>query len=390
MRNYWDWERVAEDIRRNVQNAVDSADFRRLNENIKDTINRTAGSFMGGSKPGDLPPFAFKPKKEPDLYAKMGAKKMSAMAAAVTGYTGAGLLALGCLVIFLAGTFLGRPAGLNLALSFLACLAVLFAVMGILGSRRLKKVKAFQTYVEELKGKEYCNIKELAAATMKKGKSVRKDLEWMIAKDWFLEGYLDDEKTCLMTSHRAYEEYRRVMKQREQQRREEEEEQKVQAARQQEQADKKKSLEPQVQEVIETGNAYIRKLRECNDAIPGEVISAKISRMELLTRRIFQRVEEDPGAVSDIRKMMEYYLPTAVKLLEAYENLDEQPVQTENITSSKREIEETIDTLNTAFEKLLDELFQETAWDVSSDISVLKTMLAQEGLTEDDFKAGGN
>ena len=83
---------------------------------------------------------------------------------------------------------------------------------------------------------------------------------------------------------------------------------------------------------------------------------------------------------------MDYYLPTTMKLLEAYEELDVQPVQGENIISSKKEIEDTIDTLNIAFEKLLDSLFQDTAWDVSSDISVLHTMLAQEGLTEDGLK----
>ena len=106
-------------------------------------------------------------------------------------------------------------------------------------------------------------------------------------------------------------------------------------------------------------------------------MSEKISRMELLTRRIFERVEQEPDTVSDIRRLMEYYLPTAVKLLEAYEELDSLPVQGENILSSKKEIEDTLDTLNFAFEQLLDSLFQDTAWDVSSDISVLKTMLAQ-------------
>ena len=141
--------------------------------------------------------------------------------------------------------------------------------------------------------------------------------------------------------------------------------------------------------IIEKGNEFIKKIRACNDAIPGEEVSAKIFRMETLTRRIFARVEEEPDTVSDIRRLMEYYLPTAVKLLEAYKDLDAQPVQGENIISSKREIEETLDTLNGAFEVLLDDMFQDTAWDVSSDVSVLKTMLAQEGLTEKDFKTGG-
>ncbi len=82
---------------------------------------------------------------------------------------------------------------------------------------------------------------------------------------------------------------------------------------------------------------------------------------------------------------MEYYLPMTIKLLKAYEELDGQPVQGENIVNSKKEIEDTLDTLNTAYEKILDNLFQDTAWDVSSDISVLQTLLAQEGLMDDGF-----
>ena len=108
--------------------------------------------------------------------------------------------------------------------------------------------------------------------------------------------------------------------------------------------------------------------------------------LETLVDKIFDRVECNPKSIPDIRKLMEYYLPTTVKLLEAYAQMDSQPVGGENIEMAKREIEATLDTLNVAFEKLLDSLFQEIAWDVSADISVLNTMLAQEGLTEDGLK----
>ena len=106
----------------------------------------------------------------------------------------------------------------------------------------------------------------------------------------------------------------------------------------------------------------------------------------ILSNRAYEEYLQNPQSVSDIRKLMEYYLPTTIKLLEAYEQLDRQPVDGENIQTAKREIEATLDTLNTAFEKLLDDLFQDTMWDVSSDISVLNTMLAQEGLKEDGMK----
>ena len=138
--------------------------------------------------------------------------------------------------------------------------------------------------------------------------------------------------------------------------------------------------------MISEGKEYIRKIQECNRKIAGVEISRKISHMEMLIQKIFERVKEDPGSLEDIQKLMEYYLPTTVKLLDAYQQLENQPVQGENIRNSKTEIEQTLDTLNIAFEKLLDSLFEDVAWDVSSDISVLHTMLAQEGLTKDDFK----
>ena len=135
--------------------------------------------------------------------------------------------------------------------------------------------------------------------------------------------------------------------------------------------------------MLDRGEAFIAQIRKCNDAIPGKEISEKISRMELIVQRIFQRVDTNPEVVPDLKKMMDYYLPMTVKLLNAYAEMDSQPVQGETMISSKREIEATLDTLNLAFEKLLDDLFEDTAMDISSDISVLQTLLAQEGLTED-------
>lgn len=146
------------------------------------------------------------------------------------------------------------------------------------------------------------------------------------------------------------------------------------------------SVPEDVRKVVEEGQSYLNKIKKSNDAIPGVEVSEKISRMEVITTKIFERVEQHPEHIPDLRKFMEYYLPTTVKLLDAYEELDRQPVQGENILTSKREIEDTLDTINMAFEKLLDGFFQDTSWDISSDISVLQTMFAQEGLTGQDFK----
>ena len=100
---------------------------------------------------------------------------------------------------------------------------------------------------------------------------------------------------------------------------------------------------------------------------------------------ILDAAAENPELIDDLDRLLDYYLPTTVKLLETYRELDSQPIQSDNIVDSKLEIEKALDSLSVAFEKLLDSLFRDVATDVSSDITVLRTVLAQEGLTESPF-----
>ena len=136
------------------------------------------------------------------------------------------------------------------------------------------------------------------------------------------------------------------------------------------------------------GARYREEIRQANDAIPGEISSQKLDRLENVTTKIFEYVEKHPKKQPEIRKFMSYYLPITLKLVGAYRDFDAQPVQGENIISAKKEIEDTLDTINLAFENLLDGLFEDVAMDISTDISVLETMLAQEGLTEEKFGSG--
>ena len=120
--------------------------------------------------------------------------------------------------------------------------------------------------------------------------------------------------------------------------------------------------------------------------IPGAEVTAKIKEIEDVVAEILRRAKEHPEITGDLKKLMNYYLPMTIKLLNAYAEMDRQPMQGENITKAKKEIEDTLETLHAAFVKLLDSLFGETALDVSTDISVLNTLLAQEGLKEDELQ----
>lgn len=306
------------------------------------------------------------------------------LAGGICKTVGGGLLTLFGSGGILSTGIVGLVTGVGSVLSVLGGISLVGLGGGIWllanGIRSITKVSRYEKYLKALGSKTYCELNRLAQVVGKSPKFVRKELKAMIDDGLFLEGHLDEEETSLITSNDAYVHYLEA-KQKQAVKKQEEV---VQTVRAQKEADTKK-VNAQAQEVLDKGNAFIRQLRACNDAIPGREISEKISRMETLVRKIFHRVETHPEVVPELKKLMDYYLPMTVKLLNAYADMDAQPIQGENIRTSKQEIEATLDTLNTAFEKLLDSIFKTTAMDVSSDITVLQTLLAQEGLTEDEF-----
>ena len=298
---------------------------------------------------------------------------------AVCGYTFSIGTGVAVATLFLVGMLLGNfHIGMKIALSVLIPLLVGSGIMAWKGSSLLSALKRYHGYIGQLHGRTYCNIKELADRSGKSFHFVLKDVRKMIANGWFCQGHLDHENSCLIVSNSTYQEYQEIQMQRMAQK--ELEQKQMQGGMQRDGKGSK------VQEVVTKGQEYISKMQACSQAIPEREIAYKIAHMELIVQKILERVKEDPDSLEDIQKLMEYYLPTTVKLLDAYQQLGSQPVQGENIKNSKAEIEKTLDTLNVAFEKLLDSLFEDVAWDVSSDISVLHTMLAQEGLAKDDFK----
>ena len=414
-----DWEHFGEEIKQTIQDAIDTKDYSRLNQMVSDTVNHAMDCVSAGIKNGGWyrdpktgqPLYrnkkntgsrsgaenqGYRPNQESKMsemrnysqnrpvpvtprYLKGTSVKIGGTFLAATGAV-FGLTSVIFLIITLIGsviTAFNVVSGLIIGIFAVAFIS--FAVMTYVGVDMVRTVGRFRQYVSVLRDREFCDIKEIASATGRDVRKVLKDVKKMITKGWFCQGHLDEKESCLMVSEHAWNQYTALMEDMKQRKAEEQAAQK----KMQEEYDR---LSPEVQKIVQAGDEYVRRIKAANDAIPGEVISAKISRMELLVDRIFDRVEQNPDSVNDMRRMMDYYLPTTMKLLEAYEELDVQPVQGENIISSKKEIEDTIDTLNLAFEKLLDSLFQDTAWDVSSDISVLHTMLAQEGLTEDGLK----
>ncbi len=138
--------------------------------------------------------------------------------------------------------------------------------------------------------------------------------------------------------------------------------------------------------MLAEGKAAIEEMKALDIAIADEAISAQIVRLQILAQRIFDHVESHPEKLGDIRRFMNYYLPTTLKVLRAYDVLEDQEVEGENITSTMTRVESMMSTIIRAFEKQLDNLFSAEALDISTDMVVMEQMLAREGITEDGLK----
>jgi len=139
------------------------------------------------------------------------------------------------------------------------------------------------------------------------------------------------------------------------------------------------------EENMDQYSRILKELRDINEQIPGEEFSAKIDRLEDLTAKIFKLVKENPEKQGKMRKFINYYLPTSLKLLKQYQQLDAQGIEGKNISESKRQIEETMDTMITAFENQLDTMFAAESMDISADIAAMQNLMRADGLLDNEF-----
>lgn len=302
---------------------------------------------------------------------------------------GAGTVFFGvpALVSALAPAVAGNPEVAVTAI--LGILTAGFATLlgfGIRNLRRASKLKALQRAVGQ---REAVGFDDLAARMQVSPKAALAASRTLIKGGYLPEGRIDDENTTLMVTENAYHQYRQFQQN---QRQTLAEQQAAEAARAAEAAaraareqDISERLTPEQRAFVACGRDYVRQMDELNAAIDDAAVSERITAIQEVVGRILARAEEEPTVIAGLDRLTAYYLPTTVKLLDAYDRLEEEPIQGENISSSRSEIERTLDVLHSAFEKLFDDTYQDLSLDVSADISVLHAMLAQEGLTEGPF-----
>lgn len=385
---------LGEQIRKTVDEVLASGNFEKLNSAILNTVSEALeetkkqldkisvkaeetvakSKQTASEKKEKNVKVSSEPKYHPAPAPKAKLQKVgnvSGVLLQVFGGIGTGVFGI-LFIIFFMGLILGKDlAGLMICMGALAGISLTLILGGIEKRARLKRA---ERYIQVMQGKSYMNLSDLALLTNTSQRFVRKDIKKMIRLGIFPEGHLDQKEQCLILNDIAYREYLRL--------------EKCRLALIEEEKEEVKEISQDIQQteldlLIEEGSQCIAKLRKLNDAIEGEVISQKLFQLENLLKEIFEQLKSHPEQMPQMHKFMDYYLPTTLKLVTAYEEFDRVSVPGQDILSAKTEIEKTLDTINMAFAEFLNKLFRDRAFDATTDAQVLKTMFEREGLTQE-------
>lgn len=364
------YRELGEGLKRIVSDAVGSQNYDRLSENISNMVNgalsaagselkKTGESFKNSffnSSSNEMIPYPINKQALPAGYG---------MIPLILGIAGTVVFAGAALMMLLLAAVINTLA-ISAVFALLALVCLIIAVKGY-RSYRLKK--RFKRYSMLMSRGKYFLIDDIASAYPLRRNDVAKDISKLIALGAFPQGHIDNEKKYFIGDNETYQHYMRTMETEREIRKDPAAAQKLEETR----------------SAIEKGKKYIERIRRANDIIIDKAMSDKLDLTELILKNIFGRLEKRPELVPEARKLIEYYLPITEKLLNAYIDLDNQNMGSENIRKSKTEIEKSIDSVNTAFYNLYNSLFTDDKIDIISDISVLRSMFAQEGLNNSDF-----
>ncbi|MCQ2558250.1 MAG: 5-bromo-4-chloroindolyl phosphate hydrolysis family protein [Oscillospiraceae bacterium] len=280
--------------------------------------------------------------------------------------------------LFIAGSIV---AGLGLllltdsygVLEFLSYLAWVASGAGMIaggvGIRNAEK--RYTRYRAAIGANPAIHIATLAKKMGRKEKQVKRDLQKMLEKGYFGAGaYINEELGYLFASSEADEE--------------------LQKARDAAMAKEKAASEAEAAEQeVNYYTSIISQIRDVNDRIAQPEMTRKIYRLEDITRKIFLTVEESPEKRSKISRFLSYYLPTTLKLLESYAKLEKTGLDGENIASSKKTIEDSMDSIVNGFERQLDELYKSDVLDIETELGAMTRMMDRENTSAaKDFGLG--
>jgi hypothetical protein len=388
-----EWNEHTSEFRRNIKESMRTGNFKGIDHDIggvvSDTVDlaihevqKTIGSIQYNIKQQNNTKYepprdttyvrveqpVKKNKKRNITFAYNPIGKVSGMLLQIFGTIGTLGLGIAVMVLGIIGLSIGSFAAFTIPIGIMLPLLAGSMIMKSRGTTLRGRYKRFDKYLHIIGNRHFIELYELMELSGFSYKYVVKDLKKMIRIGMFPQASLDTEDGMMYLSRGGYEQYRYLTGH--------------EAEPVNEENSETEDQESKVNIVASMGRDYIQRINDLRVKLKDSEAASKIIHMEAVLLKIVEYIEKHPEQKDEVRRLMDYYLPMTIKLLTAFYDFEQQPIQGENIIKTKQEIKATLDTINNAFEKLLDQLFKDLAWDISTDISVMETMLAQEGLTE--------
>lgn len=249
-------------------------------------------------------------------------------------------------------------------------------------TKSYRRLRRLGQYLNIVGLRSRVSIAELAAGTAQTEAQVIKDLQEFLQRgDFPFAAFLSRDHSHLFLDPEAFHSHmdQTVSYQPEPEPREEP----VQEEAPPQSEPKAETQEENKDDFLTVGYRYLDELNQFSRTITNPEIVQNTQKICQVSAKILNHVTEHPEKREQIRKFLGYYLPTTVKLLRTYSSYDEAGLSGGNVSTIKKNINSILATIYGAFENLLDSLFQEEALDISTDITVLKGLLEQEGLSSD-------
>lgn len=289
-------------------------------------------------------------------------------------------ISMGMIILLLAAAAWATDTGLMLfgvpVFGVLCLCGIIAAVSGFRGTRLVRR---FEQYRALLADTSVMNIADIAHGMQRTPQDVLRDIRKFIEKRWLKQGHLVEHDTALVLTDAAWNEYIAL-------------EQRRRAAAAHSAADAKTAgsaaasdtadgLPEAARAVYEASRAHLDYMREKKPCIHSAQTAREAAELIGTAEKILGRLLEYPACAAQLDTFAHYFLPSARKLFDNYIQIEDDSGASGTAAKTLDEITQALCTLSGAFERLLDSLYHDTALDVSSDIAVLNTVLAREGLS---------
>ena len=350
-----------------------------------------AGNYSKDPRTGhdpSVPSYVNTKFRPPQLYKNANTELSSGKRETVGGGVLAGIggtVSLSYILTMVLGQTVQAP------LMFCAIVGTGVAALGlsllVKGLQKRGRAGRFSEYLSALGEKTMIKLEDLARDAGRSISYIRKDVQDMMDRRLFQQGHISDVDgdTYLITADQTYKNLLEYKDYSEKKARDERirAEQREETDRQVEEQLRESGLSTAGIQIVMEGRRHLTDIEYLNSEIPDPEITEKLQRMASLVRELLAAVTKNPGKAGDLRKVMNYYLPTAKKLLNTYIEIDKAPRKTEEGEKTQKDISATLDKLNTSFDNLLRQIQTHEKWNVNAEIRVLNSMLEMEGLQDD-------